>query len=78
MSVGRRIILQGGYVFDVEHKHAAHLDVLEKRANAYPRLVRALRDLQRLVYVYQSGVATNILHTPRFKEIEGMLRGEDA
>lgn len=37
---GRRIILQGGYVFEVEHQHAEHLDVLQSRANAYPELVQ--------------------------------------
>jgi hypothetical protein len=42
---GRRIILQGGYVFDVEHQHTEHLDVLQKRAFAYPRLVEAVLDL---------------------------------
>ena len=41
---GRRIILQGGYVFEVEHQHAEHLDVLQHRANAYPKLVEALRE----------------------------------
>lgn len=42
---GRRIILQGGYVFEVQHQHAEHLDVLERRALGYPRLVEALRYL---------------------------------
>ena len=41
---GRRIILRGGYVFEVEHQHAEHLDVLDRRANAYPELVAALRE----------------------------------
>jgi hypothetical protein len=44
---GRRIILQGGYVFEVEHQHSEHLDVLQHRANAYPQLVeenKRLRD----------------------------------
>jgi len=40
---GRTIILQGGYVFDVTHQHAEHLNVLEHRANAYPKLVEALK-----------------------------------
>ena len=42
---GRRIILQGGYVFEVEHAHAEHIDVLQHRADSYPRLVAALRDM---------------------------------
>ena len=42
---GRRIILRGGYVFEVEHQHAEHLDVLDHRAHAYPELVAALQSL---------------------------------
>lgn len=38
----RRIMLQGGYMFEVQHQHAEHLDVLEHRANAYPKLVAEL------------------------------------
>ena len=50
---GRRIILRGGYVFEVEHQHAEHLDVLDHRANAYPELVAAL------------GTIASVLESPR-------------
>lgn len=49
-------------------------------ARAYPRLVDALRDLQHIVYTYQTGLAKNIIAMPKFKETEALIRelGEDA
>jgi len=64
---GRRIVLQGGYVFDVEHQHAEHLDVLEHRAKAYPQLVEVLK-------------RASFPGDPQWPEIRALLRslGESA
>ena len=47
---GRRIILAGGYEFEVTSKYTEWLDVLEHRANAYPRMVEALRGALEVIY----------------------------
>ena len=69
---GRRIILQGGYVFDVQHEHAEHLDVLRHRANAYPRLVALAK--QARDFLSDSQVAPGKTAEQLLREWSAILR----
>ena len=52
----------------------ANASYIAHAANAYPKLVEALRDLRRIAYTYQEGTVRNMLDMPRFKEAEALLR----
>lgn len=52
LPFGQRLILQGGYEYEINARHHEWLAVLEKRANAYPKLVEALRGVLCVAYSF--------------------------